>query len=173
MNTEEYIQVVRASFKVAKYINDLENILPYLDEVRKRHIKLQNQLELCLIDPYTYETLEFKEKIIAIAKDIKETCIVAGIKYVFFKLPNTWIDFSHEYTKTRSFTTYNYNSIDITDLIIFTKKKKQKINRIKGATTEIIDDESISLAELAFSNEEKANLGDSFIKDGNDLPGGL
>lgn len=171
MNSEEYIQTVRASFKASKYINDLELILPYIDELRKHHKKLQNELEYLLLDPISYENPDEREKLNGIAKEIKQICLTAGLEYRFFKLPLTSAEFSSEFKKTRSFTTYSYNKIDITDLVVFTKEKKQKINRLKDiAFIEDIDDKEISLAELDFTEEkiESTELTESsFIKEGN------
>lgn len=167
MNSEEYIQTIRASFKAAKHIEDIELILPYLDELRKYHLKFQQELEYLLVDPNSYETKESKDLIQARAIEIKELCIAAGLQYRFFKLPLGWSDF-HDQFKAKVFATYNYKGQDITDLVVYSKRDKNKIKKIKsGAVVGMIEEKEITLAELKFTEEPKEK---SFITENNDLP---
>lgn len=158
MKGEEYIQTIRASFNVLNKIDDLESILPYFDELRRIHTQFQNKLECLLVDDVTYKSEEAKQEINRYAKDIIEVCKSAKIKYKFYKFPEDWFEFIKMF-ETISFARYFYNEIDITDLIVFTRKKKQKINKLKEQA------KIQALTESQFTEEE----GDSFITEGNDL----
>lgn len=160
MKTEEYVQVIRASINL--HIQDLELVLPYFDELRKVHTKLQNKLEYLLSDNFTYDKKESKEEINAIAKDIKDICLTAVINYQFSKLPDTWVGFFETFRYTKSFCKYSYKGIDITNLIVFTQKKKQKINKLN-------DFAKIDISELDLKFDDDEDKGDSFITEGNEL----
>lgn len=159
MKSEEYIQTIRACVNTINKIDDLESVLPYFDELRRIHTQFQNRLECLLVDDVTYKSQETKQEINRYAKDIIEVCKSAKIKYQFYKFPEDWFEFIKMF-EARSFSRYFYNEINITDLIVFTRKKKQKINKLKEqAKIEV-------LGESQFTEEE----GDSFITEGNDLP---
>lgn len=157
MKSDEYIQLVKSSKEIATKINDLETILPYFDELRKLHEKFQNKLEYLIIDNVSYESPEVREEIRRHAIEIQDLCREVNIISKFVKLPNDWFTFSSEYNCNRNFARYYYGGIEITNLIVFIKKKIFK--RAKPT-------EELRNMEFQDYNEEK-----SFIKENNDLPG--
>lgn len=169
MNSSEYIQLIRNSFIVSEKgitLEKIDNALFYIDEVRKRHNKYQNNLEYLLSDPQSYENKQEKEKIIGIYKDIKEACVNGKIESRFIKLPEQWEDFNKNF-KSRIFVSYYFEGIEITELIVLRKNKPEE------GKIEMI--EELKLGELNFLEEPSADgqaEGDSFITDeSNKLPG--
>ena len=171
MNSDEYIQLLKNGFELSKKLNSIEEIIPFINQIRLLHKKLQKDLEYFFIDPISYEKQEEKDKIIAIAKEIKEVCITSGvIKYEFYKLPIASSEFRSLYKSTKRFARYYYNSIDITDIIVFIANDK-KYKYIKNDLfVDMVDDKDISLNELNFTEEkEDSNIIDYTKFKGNEL----
>lgn len=163
MTSEEFTQTVRACYKVSKYIVDIDTALPYINDVRKLHSKLQKELEYLLLDPNEFEKEPVKEKIRSIYKEIIIVCNSGQIKHTFFNIPKEWVDFSKSFRKNKIFATYSYNNIDITDLIAYSKKNK--IAQSKESDIDVIDEPEVKLNELSFDE----NI---ITKEMGELPGG-
>lgn len=159
MKSDEYIQLVKASKEISTQIKDIETILPYFDELRKLHDKLQSKLENLIVDNVSYESGEVRGEIRRRAIEIQDFCKEAKIISKFFKLPNDWFTFSKEYNYNRNFAAYYYDGVCITNMIVFIKKKIFKTSRPEA--------EELKNVEFENYDEEK-----SFIKEKNDLPGG-
>lgn len=124
MKSEEYIQTVKETFYLSNNIQNLLDIINNINEIRKLHIRLQNELEYFLIDPISYETETEKEKINSAAIEIKSLCTEYDIQCSFFKLPKSHSEFSDTFRDKKNFSAYYYKNINITNLIVYIKKKK-------------------------------------------------
>lgn len=160
MNSDEYIKLLKSAFEISKKIDCIDEVIPFINQIRLIHKKLQTELEYYLIDPISYEKPEEREKILAIAREIKEICISSGsIKYVFNKLPNEHIEFRSLYKFNKSFARYSYKDVDITNIIVFiTGDKKYKYIKDE-VSIDMVDDKDISLADLDFVEEKDKKEG--------------
>lgn len=152
MNTEDFIQTVRCTLNLSKNSNEILEILPYIDEVRKLHKRFQNELEYLLLDPTTYESINQKEKINKYTREIKENCNIVSINCIFFKLPVDHMSFSKTFRSKKCFSKYYYQNIDITGLISYPKNKKEFIIKENNKKTNVIKEYNLDYDE--FMNSE-------------------
>lgn len=125
MKSSEFYQLVNTTIYLSDKIDNLKEIIPFIDKIRKEHHKLQVKLEYSIIDPVTYESQTEKDHINAIAKEIKIIANEIGINVVFNKLPEKHLDYSIQFRETKDFVNYFYNKILITGLIVFSENKKK------------------------------------------------
>lgn len=164
---------MRASQKIE--FGNLEEILPYLDEVRRLSTKLQGLLEYLLLDPFSFEKEETKTEINGYAKAIKDLCISGGIQYEFYKIPKEHSDFSKQYRSSKYFVNYKFDGIEITDLLVFSKRKNKYSNKIDIAEIMDFDTDGTKELDLDFdtpaSKEKHLEVLDENGNDLNTIPG--
>lgn len=156
MKTSEFEQTIRTTLYLSSKINNLIEIIPFIDEARKYHKKLQDKLEYLLIDPISYESSEEKEKINAIAIEIKNICKQVDIQCGFIKLPSEHINFSSEFRSTKSFAQYSYKGVNITGLIVYSENKRVKKTK-QDKEQEIIDELKVVNFEVVDENGNDLN----------------
>lgn len=125
MKSNEFYQTVNTTLYLSNKIENLKEILPFIDEIRKYHKKLQEKLEYLLLDIISYESPEEKEKINSIAVEIKRIANEVNIQCGFHKLPKEFSEFSNQFREQKTFASYSYNGINITGLIVYTENKKK------------------------------------------------
>lgn len=157
MNSDEYIQLLQNCFSLAKKGEIPDEALPYINQVRLLHGKFQKELEYFLVDPISCEKQEERDKVNAIAREIREVCISSvDLKYQFFKIPQDSSEFRQQFKGHKNFARYYYKDTDITELIVF-KKSDKKYKYIKDdLQIDIVDDKDIKLNELQFTDEPPA-----------------
>jgi len=125
MKTSEFIQVINATTHISRHIK-INDIVLQIDTLRKLHVRLQNACEYLLLDPNSFENTIEREKIKKCAIEIREFANEYKIQVNFEKLGNDWASFSKQHRDEKQFAKYHYNNIDITNLIVFVEKRKQK-----------------------------------------------
>lgn len=146
MKTNEFLQTINATLYLCDKISDLKIILPYIDETRKLHDKLQQKLEYLLLDDKSYESQIEREIVKSIAIEIREITKQINIQCVFYKLPFSFVEFSNQFRNEKTFAKYYYNNVEITNLIVFTNKKRFK----KQTKQEAIKQE---ISEIQFTED--------------------
>lgn len=162
MKTNEFIQIINATFYISKNEPKLLDIVLQIDSLRKLHSRLQQKLEYLLTDNISYESNIEREKIKSIAIEIRQYANEYKIQVNFEKLPNEFIEFSKQFRDKKSFAKYFYNTTNITKLIVFTEFKKEK----KQTKKEIIRQE---INEIQF--QQNFSVLDENGKNLNEIPG--
>lgn len=143
MTSDEFIQTLRCGMYVAHKRIEIEKIILHIDELRKIHQKMQSKLEYLFVDPNEFEKQETKQEINARAIEIIEFCKQVDITCSFFKIPIEYTDFTKQFKQEKQFVKYYFQSLNITNLIVFTKREKQK----PGNKNEV------NLSEIQFTDE--------------------
>lgn len=159
MKTDDYIQTIRATLYVLPQLPNLLNVAKDIDDIRKLHDKFQNECEYLLLDSLTFDKIETKQKINEHATKIIDYCKNRKIVCVFVKMPREYTLFAQTFHDEKQFVKYYYNNVDITNLIVYVKRKKILVEKKPENVLQ-----NVTLDEQMF-------YGDSFIKsDRNKLP---
>lgn len=118
IKSKDYLQLISISSKILSKLNPDEKLFASLDEVRKLHDTLQSELEYYLV--YPHHDLKMARDILV---SIKKLCNEFNIE-VTFSIKDS------DNFKNKNFADYYYMKYQITDLIVFRKKDKQKIEAI-------------------------------------------
>lgn len=154
MKTNEYIQTINATLKISKHVSNLYDITQQIDMLRRLHVRLQTKLEYLLCDPTSFESNDEREKIKSIAIELREYANEYKIQINFEKLGNDYIEFSKQFRDEKQFAKYYYDNIDITQLIVFVEKRKQKT---KNETIETLQQNTLTLENDFVVNDEHGN----------------
>jgi hypothetical protein len=118
IKSSHFFQLVLCVAKTTQYINFTEDVVNAIDSVRREHDKLQKELEYFLVYPHL-DLSNAREMI----KSIQLICKETDIRSTFYKKTDPQFKYG-------DFADYYLGSARITDLIVFKKKDKTKINPI-------------------------------------------
>lgn len=126
MKTNEFIQTINAAIYLTSRNVKLNSIILQIDTLRKLHVRFQSQCEYLLLDNVSFDNTQERQKIKNCALEIKEFANENNIVVVFEKFGIDYVEFSKKFRAEKSFASYWYKNVEITNLIVFVEKKRVK-----------------------------------------------